>query len=479
MLNNKRSFKTCLISCIDELTYGIGYNNELLYKCNKDMKYFKNLTSKSSDNKINAILMGRKTYESIGCPLPNRINLVVTKSINYLDIKDKLYFFNNIECAEDFCNNNGNIETLFIIGGESIYSYYLSNGNYDWINLYFVQSSSKKTIDTFFPRFNCNNHRIINLDENYQDSINSLNKESIKTKRIEYYKLNNIEEEQYLNLLRKVLNEGELRQTRNSMTKSLFGNQIKFDLRNGKFPLLTTKKVFFKGIAKELLWFLRGSTNAKELQNDGIHIWDGNSSKEFLNNNGLSHLEDGDCGAIYSHQFRRFNAPYRGCNAKYEPNEGFDQIQDCINQIKNNPNSRRIILSVWNPIQLKEMCLPPCHVLYQFYVKDGYLNCSMYQRSSDLFLGLPFNIGSCSLLIYILSHYCDLKPGYCIISLGDYHIYEPHYDAVNEQLSRLPYKFPTFEILGDKPQLIEDYKFENFIFNNYNSHSIIKAPMIA
>jgi len=214
----------------------------------------------------------------------------------------------------------------------------------------------------------------------------------------------------YLHLLRQVITDGELRKTRNGNTLSIFGPRLEFNL-DDQFPLITTKKMFVKGIFTELLWFLNGRTDNKRLQNEGVHIWDGNSSREYLDKRGLPEYEEGDCGPIYGFQWRRFNCRYLGKNVDIsqipiEKREQ-DQLIEVIRLIRDDPMSRRIIINGWNPCQMVQMCLEPCHVLYQFYVriKDGqkYLSCHLYQRSADLFLGVPFNIASASLLTYILS----------------------------------------------------------------------------
>lgn len=472
-----RSFKICLIAGVDSNNFGIGFMNELMYECKRDLTLFKVITTKTIDkNKKNAILMGRKTYLSLSekFPLSDRINIILSKSYSR---NETLNVFSSFEEVEKYCEDLGYIETLFIIGGESLYKHYIKTGNYDTIHITFFTSDIGRPTDTFFPRFNTDYHKItedeaiITYDKRYN--------EQVIMKHVCYEKITNIEEYEYLKLIRDIYYNGEIKQTRNSITKSVFGRNLTFDLRNSKFPLLTTKKTFFKGIAKELLWFLKGNTNAKDLQKDGIHIWDSNSTREFLDKQNLNHLEEGDCGAIYSHQWRRFGAEYKDCNYDYTNSNGFDQIEYCINEIKTNPSSRRIVLSGWNPQQLNQCCLPCCHILYIFNVTNSYLSCQMTMRSSDTFLGLPFNIASTALLVYLLAHYCDLKPGKITLCLADCHIYADHFEAIDKQLKRMPYEFPTFEILGDKPLKIEDYTYEQFKISNYKCHSMIKAPMIA
>jgi thymidylate synthase len=283
-------------------------------------------------------------------------------------------------------------------------------------------------------------------------------------------------EEIYLNGLKEILQNGLWRETRNSKTLSLFSLKLDFDISES-FPLITTKKMFFKGIIEELLWFIKGETNSKKLEEKCVNIWKGNSSREFLDNVGLVNYEEGDCGPIYGYQWRHFNAPYMGCNENYDY-KGIDQLQDCIDQIKNNPTSRRIFMSGWNPCQIKEMCLPPCHVSYQFYVSnDNKLSCILYQRSGDLFLGIPFNIASVSLLVYIISNMTNKTPGKITLMIGDAHIYENHIEQVKIQLERKPYNFPKL-VIKNKYDNINDYKYEDFEIVDYTYHSTIKANMI-
>ncbi len=284
-------------------------------------------------------------------------------------------------------------------------------------------------------------------------------------------------EKGYLDLLEDLLKNGELRDTRNSKTLSDFSKKIDFDISNS-FPLLTTKKMFWKGICHELLWFIKGNTNSKLLEEKGINIWKGNSSREFLDSIGLNKYKEGDIGAMYGFQWRHFNATYRGCDANYE-GEGFDQLQNCIDLIKNDPTSRRIYMSAWNPSQLKDSVLAPCHMSYQFFVTgDNKLSCILYQRSADTFLGLPFNIASVSLLVYIIANMTDKIPYKVTVMLGDAHIYEEHIDAVKIQLEREPYEFPKL-IIKNKHDNINDYVFEDFEIIDYKYHPTISAKMIA
>jgi thymidylate synthase len=285
----------------------------------------------------------------------------------------------------------------------------------------------------------------------------------------------------YLQALRDIKATGERRETRNATTISTFGVNLRFDIRNS-FPLLTTKRVYWRGVLHELLWFVGGNTDAYDLSLNNVHIWNGNTTRRFLDSRGLNDYAVGDCGPIYGYQWRHFNAPYTNCtNAKTET-DGVDQLQQCIDLIRHDPTSRRIFMSAWNPCQLDEMCLPPCHVSYQFYVNSAdELSCIMYQRSGDMFLGVPFNIASTALLVNILAHMTGKKPGFVSLCIGDAHIYESHLDAVDEQLSRNPemYALPTLHINCDPHEEVEDYCFDNFEIRGYQCHPPIRAEMVA
>lgn len=208
---------------------------------------------------------------------------------------------------------------------------------------------------------------------------------------------------------------------------------MRFDLRNNVFPLLTTKKVFHRAIFEELLWFIKGSTNAKELQDKNIHIWDGNSTRDFLDKCGFYDREEGDLGPVYGFQWRHFGAEYKTCHDDYT-GQGIDQLNQVIERIRNNPYDRRIIMSAWNVMDIPKMALPPCHCFVQFYVANGELSCQLYQRAADMGIGTPFNIASYALLTHMIAHVTGLKPGDFIHSLGDSHVYLTHIEPLKEQV---------------------------------------------
>jgi thymidylate synthase len=293
------------------------------------------------------------------------------------------------------------------------------------------------------------------------------------------------EEYQYLNLIHDILENGEMEKGRNGVTKSVFGASMVFSLRDGKIPILTTKRTAWKTCFKELLWFIRGDTSNEKLQEQRVHIWDGNASREFLDSRGLYHNKEGDLGPVYGHQWRHFNAPYMGCDADYS-GQGVDQLRQIIDVLKN-PDpvaraSRRLVLSAWNPCQLDEMALPPCHVLMQFNVSSGNkLSCALYQRSGDVGLGVPFNIASYSALTHIIAEHTGLEADEFVYHLGNAHIYEEHIEALRGQLSRKPYEFARIEIVetNENREKIENYRIEDINLVDYKSHEMITMKMIA
>ena len=284
------------------------------------------------------------------------------------------------------------------------------------------------------------------------------------------------EEYQYLNLIEKIINEGTKKIDRTGVgTLSLFGAQMRFSLRDNVFPLLTTKRVFWRGVVEELLWFVKGSTNAKELSERNVHIWDPNSSREFLDSCGLTDREEGDLGPIYGFQWRHFGAEYKDMHTDYR-GQGVDQLQEVIEKIRHSPNDRRIIITAWNPMDIPKMALPPCHCFSQFYVSDGELSCQLYQRSADMGLGVPFNIASYSLLTCMIARVTNLKPGEFVHTLGDAHVYLNHLSALEEQVKRAPKTFPRLKI-ARSVESIDDFVAEDFELTGYAPHPKISMPM--
>ena len=290
----------------------------------------------------------------------------------------------------------------------------------------------------------------------------------------------NLEEKQYLDLIKNIIENGYLEEGRNGNTLSTFGSSLRFSLQDGKIPIMTTKKTAWKTCLKELLWFISGNTDTKILNNNGVHIWDGNTSREFLDSRKLYDYPEGMMGPSYGYQWRFFGADYDSSTGKPKT-EGIDQLQYIIEQLKNpkTRNSRRLVMTAWNPTQLNEMALPPCHILCQFNIhNNNKLSCSMYQRSNDECCGTPFNIASYSFLTHLLAKHCGLEAYEFIYFKGNCHIYEEHIEGAKLQIKREPFPYPTLNI-KELRENINDYQIEDFEIIDYNHHPQIYYKMIA
>ncbi|CAN6601832.1 thymidylate synthase [Trichomonascus vanleenenianus] len=292
---------------------------------------------------------------------------------------------------------------------------------------------------------------------------------------------NNTSEQSYLDLCKRIIEEGEYRKDRTGTgTYSIFGPpQLRFSLEDDVLPLLTTKRVFYRGVLEELLWFVSGCTDGNKLSEKGIHIWDGNGSREFLDQRGLTHRREGDLGPVYGFQWRHFGAEYKDCDADYA-GQGVDQLAEVIRKIKETPYDRRIILSAWNPKDMELMALPPCHMFAQFYVSnpesDPKLSCQLYQRSCDMGLGVPFNIASYALLTRMIAHVCGIKCGELVHTMGDAHVYADHVEALKIQIARAPSAYPTLKI-GREITNIDDFTYEDFELVGYKPQGKIEMKM--
>lgn len=281
--------------------------------------------------------------------------------------------------------------------------------------------------------------------------------------------------------MRNILANGEVRKGRNGTTKSIFGNRLEFDLSKG-FPLLTTKRVFWRGVVEELCWFLRGSTNANELKEKGVHIWDGNTSRAFLDSVGLHDEPEGHIGAGYGYQWRAFGGDYP------TRENGVDQLRYVLTELSENPHGRRAVLSAWNPKQLDRMALPPCHMVYQFFVGEKGLSCMMMMRSCDVGAGLPFNIASTSLLTHLIAHVLHLATDKVVVVMGDTHIYEEHFESAAQQIERAPYAPPSFQVckappakdapVEEKLAWLETLTAEDVKIDGYQCHPPLKYAMV-
>ncbi len=419
--------------------------------------------------------------------------LIIIGNNSSLTMKYKVKYFNTLALGIKYLSEYFSDKTWWIICGNSIMNDLIWNGAI--IDITLIHSS-----DTHDELYAMNNH----LEKYDYTSVNDKSCQFIKQSSysmIDYnkqvtntrYYRNNHEELELLNAMKDIINDGNYRTNRTGIsTYSTFGKSFEYkmieriDAITGKslyqFPLLTTKKMFLRGVFAELKWFLSGQTDSKILESQGVNIWKGNSSRKYLDSYGLYEYDEGKCGPIYGHQWRSWNAEYDQTKINHI-GEGYDQVQACINSLKFDPFSRRHIISGWNVSQLEEMTLPPCHVIYQFYVHEKnnqrYLSLSMYQRSGDTFLGVPFNICSMGLFLMIMAHQVGYKPYKLVHTIGDMHIYETHVAAVNKQIKRTANMFPFIGILSDVKDNIEDYEFNDIIIDGYVSHNIIKADMIA
>lgn len=501
-----------------DINNGIGLDNKLPWSLPKDMKYFKELTTDTT------VIYGRKTFESLNSvPLKNRNNIIVSSSLKETSTFNS-YIVNSIKSA--FHVAIGLNKKIFVIGGSSlIKSFYKEYPNQcEFIYKTFINYDYK--CDTKLIVDNINMKKVVIKNETDYDPI--MNKD-INLSFIRYEPITS--EFQYINLLSDILQTGEKRMDRTETgTISKFGKQLEFDLTDG-FPLLTTRKVYWKGVVEELLWMLRGETDSKILENKNVNIWKGNTSKSFISNLGLN-IPEGDIGKGYGHQWRNFGGskyyPYYNYlehsnkktfsdaynshfDNKYEPctiiqtrdtnkysdaylsamnmkeeKDGVDQIKEVIHLLKNDPYSRRIRFTGWNPIDLKKTVLPACHCSCDFYVRDKkYLDAKVFQRSCDVFLGAPFNIASYSLLIMIFCKMFNLHAGKLYYSLGDSHIYNNHIEQASKLITRSLRKLPNVKVskifkgttVDTLLTELESLNLSDFELLNYNPHPVIKGEM--
>lgn len=425
-----------IIVCVDALG-GIGKNNKLPWSIPQELKHFKEMTVGGT------VIMGRKTWESLSCkPLVDRDNMVIGRG-----------YYKNLEKALEAVKK----EPVWVIGGGKLYKSSLKYAS----KIYMTKLNKSFDCDVYFPEI-CN-FVLIKTSEEYEYM-------DIKYRYYEY-ELRNLEEDRYLSIAKNILMVGNDKSDRTGVgIYSLFGEQLRFNLR--RFPLITTKMVSFRLVAEELLWFISGSTDVKKLQDKNVHIWDGNTTEEFIKSRNLPYRE-GDMGPMYGFQWRSAGVEYDGCDKTYI---GIDQLQNVIDLIRKEPTSRRIIVNSYQVQDLSKMVINPCHAMFQFYVANGKLSCQMYQRSADIFLGVPFNIASYALLTYMVAHITNLEPYELIITYGDYHIYKNHVEQMKEQMNRRAYEFPTLEIVGHV-DTIDDFSIDNFVLKDYRHHARIHGDM--
>ncbi len=443
-------------------------------KLKRDMRFFKELTSETSgaSGATNGVVMGRKTWESIPPqfrPLEGRVNYVVSSDQSLVQMSNVRVVGSVRDAVESAWRER---ERVFIIGGGRVYKEALDLNLVDSVYVTVVHREFDEC-DVYFPELSPHV-----FDGPFPAGPPDAFESGVRCSFTVYHRKPPIrhEEYQYLDLVREIISTGVVKADRTGTgTKSVFGRTMRFTLRDGTLPLLTTKKTFFRGVAVELLWFISGDTSNMTLHAQNVSIWNGNSTREYLDSVGLRDREVGDLGPIYGFQWRHFGAEYRTMRDSYE-GQGVDQLAEVVRQIKHDPDSRRILLTAWNPTALKQMALPPCHLLAQFYVSNGELSCQMYQRSADMGLGVPFNIASYALLTHMLAKVCGLRAGEFVHVLGDCHVYLNHVDALQEQLTREPRAFPKLVIRGEQSS-IDDFKMEDFMVVGYEPHAGIKMQM--
>lgn len=489
--------------------FPIGKNGQIPWHNSADMKWFKETTTGHT------VIMGRKTYESIGHPLKNRRNIVISSS---LKSKDGVEVFPSLEDALTTVQPS---EIVYIIGGATLYKYAIEHGLANRLLIDFI-AEEVSDADAFFPD--------IVTDNSWEEEGAITTVENRKAYALSYVKCygqNNHADEEYFKAVKKILKEGELKDTRSGKTKSLFGLQMRFNLKEG-FPMLATKKIFSKGAIHELLWFLKGDTNIKYLVDNGVHIWDDDAYRHFLQNiqpkfliqeniskedflkevqNGSKHAifggknghgfeyTYGDLGNVYGKQWMDWN--------------GINQIQNVINTLRTNPDDRRLLVSAWNVSEISSMALPPCHYSFQFYTKkmtleerivwaeehgikvhenielldefkvpERKLSCLWNQRSCDFGLGIPFNIFSYALLTHMIAQCVNMDVDELIFNGGDCHVYENHIPYLEEQLKRNPhrYKLPNL-VLNKNVRDIKDFIYSDIKIIDYESYPSIKMPL--
>ena len=459
-----------IITAFTNKSFGIGKNNKLPWSLPEDMHRFSKITTE------NTVVMGKNTWLSLNqTALKGRFNIVVTSEDGdgQVDNPNVVYIKKEtLENIEDVINYGD----IFIIGGSHLYREFV--GRADTILATVIDQQFD--CDTFFPTENLHKYDIQSSSPQLYSASSNL------SYRFVTYKLRKDNERhqeyQYLDLMSSILSKGEARPDRTGVgTLALFGTQMRFDIEHS-VPFITTKYLAWKMVIYELLWFLSGSCDSRILEKKGVNIWKGNSSREFLDSVGLQNYVEGDVGPLYSHSMRSFGAEYTGCETDYT-NKGFDQLKHVINTLKTDPYSRRHLMTTFNPAVVDQCALMPCHgIAIQFYVSGDeeypYLSCHVYCRSSDTFLGLPFNIASYSILTYLIAKMVGMRPKDLIISTGDTHIYANHIEQVRAQLTRNPLPFPKLTVSDQvKNKDISQVTIDDFQLDGYLFHPSIKAPM--
>jgi thymidylate synthase len=497
------------VICVDSKG-GISKENKIPWKITEDTIYFRDQITRKFDGKSNIIICGKNTFEQMGA-IKNHHTIILSKTLE--NTGDNITVVSSINMAVEYLNMFHNkFGKIYICGGKKIYDdffdliqlyphkfnaiFYANIINHD----YECDNNINKNMLNIINHQYCGFNHVLNANIKFNYGVELTvhdrnNNRNVEVTFLKPFYMNgqliksNHEENKYLEIMGNIINAPK-KTGRNGVVRSLFGEQLKFKLDS--FPLLTSKRVYFKGVFEELMFFIRGDTNSLHLSEKNVKIWEPNTTKEFISQQNLDY-EEGDMGPMYGFQWRHFNANYHGMHSNYD-NKGFDQIKYIMNELKTNPSSRRIIMSTYNPIQASEGVLFPCHGIgIVFNTKpDGddentfYLNVMQLQRSCDYFLGVPFNIASYSLLVYMLCEVLNndinckytFKPGELTMSLGDYHLYESHINEAKRQFVRTPTRFPTLQF-KNKINNLEDFTFDDIEIIDYNPCIEIKATMVS
>lgn len=463
--------------------FGIGKDHGLPWDIPEDRAHFATLT------KNNVVVMGRKTYESIPeahRPLKGRKNIVITSQpqlysatianapTTTLTVETDLIYMNEQE-LDIYIKNNEKTQTIFIAGGQGLYEKYMGYAQRLYVTLV---DKAVSQCDCYFPTHAWEHYQVceystLKFSKNENCTFRYMVYEKTKKRHQEYM---------YLDLVQDVLVNGNDRPDRTGVgTIGVFGRHMRFDISR-TVPFLTTKTLAWKSVIKELLFFMRGQTDSKELEKQGVSIWKGNTTREFLDQRGLHHYREGDMGPMYGYLWRHIGEDYQGCDADYK-GKGYDQLKELLHGLRKDPFSRRHLLTTFYPPIVSQSVLMPCHgIAVQFYVEEKnhqkYLSCLCMQRSADTFLGLPFNIASYAVMTHLIAKMCDMIPNEMIVDTGDTHIYKNHIQQVHTQVARKPLPFPVLEVHDSvREKEIEDITLDDFDVIGYIHHSMIRAPM--
>ena len=508
--NPTPNFKYHIVCAHSFPEFGIGFDGFLPWQLKGDLQHFKEITVAQSG--LNFVVMGRRTYGSLPYsvrPLQNRINIIITNDAFLLENNNvppntwyttwsALQTTLTEKYNEYMHTNTPANKDVYVIGGSEIYKLALDTLEISTAYITEVYYNDKKTdtsylsFDAFFPAYDLTSWR--HGPNNTALELCSVskfhNEKGVNYRYLVYkshvppgYAWQSEESRQYLKIMQDILDRGDERIDRTQIgTLSLFHTVQRYDLSD-TFPLCTTKRMFFRAIFEELALYISGRTDNKILQDKGIHIWDGNTTREFLDKRGLTHYPEGDMGETYGFNFRHYGAPYTTCKdvLPLDGSVGYDQIANIIHLLKTDPASRRMIINLWNPATQHNAALPACLMMYQFHVnmQRKTLNCQLYLRSSDYFLANNWNVCTGALLVHMLCRLegIDLVPGELIIVTGDTHLYKSHLPQVRENLGRKPYPFPALEIKGGKRQELTDFVFGDFRLVGYKAHPSISAEM--